>query len=97
MRELPINITKAQIKSFSVVLGEERPEVSVAIGLLTEGGKQIAEYCISTNTWHEENKFELPPSIIISIRRILDELEMIAIKHCRESQMLLGGGNNDRI
>lgn len=95
MRELPINITKAQIKSFSVTLGEERPEVFVSIGLFTDGGKQIAEYSISTNSWKEENKFELPVTMIVPIRKILDELEVITVRHCRNSQLQLKGKVNE--
>ena len=89
MRKLNINITKAQIVSFSVQLKEDKPGVNASIGLFTDGGKQITDYSISTESWNEENKFELPQSVISPIIDIMKDLEKVVVKHCKESQLAL--------
>jgi len=89
MKKLNINITKAQIISFNVELKENEPEASATIGLFTQGGKQITQYTISTNSWNDDNKFELPINMITPILSIMKELECVAVKHCKDSQLLL--------
>lgn len=89
MKKLNINITKAQIKSFRVELGEEYPNVSATIALLTDGGKEISDYSISTSSWSDDNKFELPVSMVGPIVSIMKDLEKIVVKHCMESQAQL--------
>lgn len=93
MKAIKINITKAVIESFSVELEDEKPEVSITIGLYTDGGKKIAGYSISTSSWNEASKFELPVGIIPPILEIMRELEAIATRHCNKGQKALGGGN----
>jgi hypothetical protein len=93
MKKLNIQITKAQIESFAVTLGENKPEVEITIGLYTETGKKITTYSISTDTWRDDAKFNLPASIVYPIMEIMKELEVIATRHCREGQATLGGGD----
>lgn len=92
MKKLNIEITKAQIMSYSVQLGENKPSVSATIGLFTDGGKKISDYSISTNSYNEENKFELPLGIVSPIMDIMKELEVIVIKHCKSNQLELTEG-----
>ncbi len=92
MRKLNIEITKAQILHYSVTLGEDRPEVSATIGLFSESGKKISDYSISTDTYNEDNKFELPIGIVAPIMAIMKELEVVVVKHCKSSQLQLRGG-----
>jgi len=87
-----INITKAQLLSFNVVLKEKEPEVSATITLLTTGGKKITEYSISTDAWDDSKKFELPPLMVIPILAIAQELEKEVIKHCNSTTKQLTTG-----
>lgn len=89
MKRLDIQITKAALKSFSVDLKEGKPEVSATIALLTEGGKQITEYSISTDSWQKDNQFDLPLECISPIVIMARQLEYIVTKHCRDSQLAL--------
>ena len=89
MKKLDIKITKAQIESFLVTLKEESPEVSATIALLTEGGKKITSYSISTDSWNEVNKFELPQEMIMPIMLIMRELEALVVGHVKTNQKLL--------
>lgn len=89
MKKLNINITKAQIVSFSVQLKEGEPQVSATIALITDGGKEISQYSISTYSWQEENKFELPVELIQPIVGIMRTLEGVVVKHCMGSQLQL--------
>ena len=89
MKKININITKAQIISYTVSLNENKPEVSATVGLFTEGGKLITNYSVSTNSWNDENKFELPFTTIEPIVSIMKELEVVVVKHCKDSQLAL--------
>jgi hypothetical protein len=89
MKRLDIQITKATLTSFSVELEEGKPKVSATIGLLTEGGKPITTYSISTKTWNEEDQFDLPMECIGPILIIARQLEAVVVRHCRDSQKAL--------
>lgn len=89
MKKLEINITKAALKSFSVELKDGKPEVTASIALLTEGGKQITEYSIGTDSWQDDNKFELPVECVMPIVTLARQLEFVVTKHCRDSQLAL--------
>lgn len=93
--KLNISITKASIESFQVNLEDKVPNISVSLGLFTEHGKRVTGYDISTDTWNENKKFKLPPSLIEPILKIMKELEVIAIRHCRDGQLALGDGSNN--
>lgn len=89
MKKLNIQITKAQIESFQVTLKENNPEVSATIALITEGGKKITSYSISTDAWNEVNKFELPIEMVNPILIIMKSLETIVVGHCKNQELLL--------
>ena len=91
MRKINIEITKAQIESFSVSLDpeKEQPQVSATIGLYTEHGKKITTYSIYTNAWSSEQKFELPLQMFNPIYEIAKQLEIVVVKHVREGQLAL--------
>ena len=93
MKQLNINITKAQITNFNVALQEDKPTVSATITLLTEGGQRIADYSISTNHYQESTKFELPVTMIPPILEIMAQLEQIVVKHCQNHQKMLESNN----
>jgi hypothetical protein len=90
MKKININITKAEIKSFSVELNEGEPEVSATIVLFSEAGKQISAYSISTNSWQEESKFDLPVELIAPIMSILSVLEKVLVNHINNNQKQIG-------
>ncbi len=91
MRKLDIQITKAAITGFSVDFGQEQDKVSVTatISLITEYGKHITSYSIRSDSWSEDDKFDVPYSIIDSIKSIASDLEKIVSKHCQEGQLML--------
>jgi len=89
MRKINIEITKAQIVSFSVELKKAKPEVTATIGLYTAGGKQITTYSIMTNHWEKEQTFNLPPELISPIISIMESLEKVIVKKCKNSALLL--------
>lgn len=93
MKKLDIQITKAALKSFSVQLEGEKPSVTATIALLTEGGKQITTYCISTSSYNERDQFELPLDVIGPIIQIAKSLEHVVTKHCRDAQKGIGAGD----
>ncbi len=96
MKKLDINITKAQLSYFSVLLNEEgRPQVQATLSLLTEGGKKITDYSIHTNTWQEENKFELPMEAIRPMAELGKILERVAAQHCRDSQKAIAAPKSE--
>ena len=90
MKKLEISITKAQLVSFGVNLDEEGlPVVGATVSLLTEGGKQMTTYTISTGAWTNKDKFDLPASAIQPIVDLSRILESVVVKHCRDSQKAL--------
>jgi hypothetical protein len=89
MREINISVTKAQIKGFQVQLDNDEPQVTASIALLTEGGREIANYTLSTNHWKEESKFDLPVRLVAPIVDIMAELEKVVVTHCNNSQLSL--------
>ena len=97
MRKINIEITKAQLENFSVSFQEDdkgfdNPMVSASLALLTEGGKKVSQYSISTNSW-SDNKFKLPIEMIPPIFKIAEQIEIVVTKHCRESQLALNSKN----
>lgn len=89
MKKLDIAISKATLKSFTVILDEKEPAVSATIALLTEGGKEITEYRVSTTSWNDKDKFDLPINAIEPIIKIAQILETVVVSHCRDSQKAL--------
>ena len=89
MKKLEIAITKAQLVSFDVTAEEGRPEVSVTLALMTEGGKQITSYSVRTNSWNDKDKIELPMEALPLIGSLSRILENVAVRHCRDSQLAL--------
>jgi hypothetical protein len=90
MKKLDININKAQLVSFGVKINEEGvPAVDVTIALITEAGKVITTYNISTDAWSSESKFELPFEAAKPIMELVKLLEAVAVRHCREGQLTL--------
>ena len=91
MRKLNIEITKAQLLSFSVDFDfkDNKLDVGTTLALLTSGGKKITSYTISTSAWQDETKFVLPIECIPHIKHIAKALEEVAVKHCRDSQLAL--------
>jgi hypothetical protein len=88
MKKLNINITKAQLVSFEVKLEDSKPEVSVTIALLNDGGKVITTYTIYTHSWHDQ-KFKLPIEAMPLIGDIARILEGVAVRHCQDGQLAL--------
>lgn len=89
MKKLDIQITKAVLKSFSVELEDKKPVVSASIALLTDSGRNITDYTISTASWKKENEFELPIECIAPIIALAKALETVVTQHCRDSQLAL--------
>jgi hypothetical protein len=87
MEPINIKITKAEIRGFAVTLGREIPTVSASIVLLTEGGKEITSYSISSDHWQDEMKFHLPVEIVAPILSISKILERIVSQHCNSSAL----------
>lgn len=90
MQTLNINISKAKIEGFQVTLEDDAPIVSATISLLTEGGKKITSYFISSKHWQENLKFNIPIEMIPPIIEISKALEKIVTAHCQNSVLMLG-------
>lgn len=89
MKKLEINITKATLQSFNISAKEGKPEVSVTLALLTEGGKAITSYTVMTDAWSDKDKLDLPVSVLPLIGELARILERAAVNHCRDSQLAL--------
>lgn len=91
MKKLDISISKAQLVGFNVSFDDEAgtPEVSATIALLTEEKKHITNFVISTSSWNEETKFDLPIEMIVPIQKIAGALEHVIVEHIREGQLKL--------
>lgn len=94
VKKLNINITKAQLKSYSVTLEEGKPVISATVELLTEGGKAVTTYTAKTRQydWESSVAFELPLNAIEPIVKLAKILEQAVVLSCRDSQMALGSG-----
>ena len=92
MKEIKINITKARIRGFTVAMNDPTfPSVSATIDLLTDGGKIISTYEISSNHWLPEKKFDLPIDMIFPLGQIASQLERIVTEHCEYSTLRIVG------
>ncbi len=91
MKKLNIEITKAQLTGYTVTFNEDGlPNVSASIALLTENLKEVTTHTISTNSWRDEDKFELPLGMITPMQKIAVALEEVIVNHMRDSQLKLG-------
>lgn len=95
MRKLDIQITKAAITGFSIDFGQDQDKLSVnaTISLISEYGKHITSYSIRSDAWNDEDKFDIPPSMVEAIKSIALDLEKIVAKHCQEGQLILDSGD----
>lgn len=84
MKKLDININKAEIKSFGVYLEGDTPRVTATISLIA-GTKEITTFSIDSESWNEENKFEVPIKMIDPILAIAKELETIVVLHVNKA------------
>ena len=92
MKKINIQISKAQIDSYSVELKDNKPEVSATIALIANDNNPITTYSISTDAWNEKNKFKLPTAMISPIVEIMKELEPIIVRHCMGEHLKLNSG-----
>lgn len=92
MKKLEISVTKAQLTAFNVSFEADggKPRVEATIALLTDENKHITDFQISTYSWNEEKKFELPLEMIVPLQRIATALEHVIIEHVRDGQLSLG-------
>lgn len=90
MRKLDIAITKAQLTGYAVEFhGDGEITVRANIALLTESGRKVSDYSISTTHWQNENKFELPLECYAPIQGMARALEMVVTQHCQDSLLKL--------
>ena len=88
MQGININITKAQICSFSVELEGDLPNVYATIKLCNSSGKKISEFSVSTRSYADKN-FELPVEMIPAIKTIAEQLEVIVTRECNKDLNIL--------
>ena len=84
MRAIDIQISQAKIKSFNIELGETNAEVSVSIGLLGPGGKEISTFNLGSGTWRDSH-FSIQPAMMNAILSMATELEEIVTKECTKT------------
>ena len=92
MRSLDIEITKAQLVRFGVEIKDDKPVVNATLALLTEQGRKITEYAISTNSWNKDTKFDFPIEAVEPIKEIISILERVATRHCKDQNLALPEG-----
>ena len=92
MKKIDISINQAKLLSFRVTMREDEPEVNANIGLYS-GEKKISDFSIDTNSYYDDNKFDLPVSMIQPILKIAKQLETITARHCSSAigQLTSGG------
>lgn len=89
MKKIDIQITKAEISSFAVVLKDGMPDVSATINCYTEAGKKITDFSVTTQDYYSGVKFELPMGMIQPIVDIAKRLEDIVIQETNKELCLL--------
>jgi len=94
MKITNINITNAELTGFRVELKDNKPEISATIALKTEGGKKITEYSIATDAWNDNQKMEIPITIINPIMNITKILEKVVAEHCENTTKQLSEKND---
>ena len=95
MRELNIAIEKGRIASFHVNL-KNNGEIAVtaSIDLLTPSGETITSYSISSDNWDDKKRFNIPLTMIASVKAMLTELEYIVVTHCEDRNKMLAEGSD---
>jgi len=84
MKKIDVQITKGQIKSFSVELRDDLPEVTASVALFTADNKEITTFSVTTATYCNNN-FELPIQMIEPIKEIASRLEAIVMQQCNKA------------
>lgn len=91
MQKLDINITKAELTGYDIRFCEDqRIKVTAHLKLMTDEGREITTHQISTDSWREEDKFELPLKCYKPIAAMGAELERVVTKHCQDPLLALG-------
>ena len=81
MKKIDINITQARIKYYSVNFDRNKPLVDVSLSLLTNSGKEISSFNLSTGS-RSNSQFDLDLPLLKEIQETAKELERIATIHC---------------
>lgn len=90
MKKLDVAITKAQLIGFTIGLSNEgKLDVDATITLMTAQGRTVTNHTIGTNSWQDENKFELPFDAIQPIKDIAKALEGVVVKKYQERFLAL--------
>lgn len=89
MKKLSIEITKAQIVSFSVTTKKDKPALCATIALMTAGGKIITTYSVDSESWDEKDKVDIPINALPLIGDLARILEEVVVKHCKLGQKAL--------
>lgn len=90
MRNLEINIKKAQLKSFLVDLEKEGVQVQADVVLISEHGAEISKFTLSTSKyWPDEKKFDLPPEMMKPIAELMQSLEKVVVTSINGRQLQL--------
>jgi hypothetical protein len=87
MKSIDISITKARLKNFRIMIGnEDKLDIEATISLMNEGEKEITSYHVCT-LW--EPKIEFPPTISKEVAKIVTELEKVVVRQCNKELNLL--------
>lgn len=89
MKRIKVEITKAELSSFIVSMGEGAPSVTASISLYTENGVKVSDFSISTHGYGAGPKFDLPLDMVQPIVDIAKSLEAITTRQCSSALKLL--------
>ena len=95
MRKIDIQITKAQLESFTASFErDDKLHLSATLALMTENGEKVSSYSLNTRSYYD-NTFNLPINVIQPIFDIAREIEAITTRQCRSHHLQLTAPTND--
>ena len=89
MNNIDIQITKAQLKDYTVTMSDGLPQISARIALFTANDKEISTFSISTENYYQTTRFDIPIEMMQPITDIAKRLENITTAICNRELALL--------
>lgn len=94
MHKLNLKIKEAKIKTINIDFSHEgEPGIRIEVALVLDDGREIGQYFIGTDRWGAD-KVVVPPNIHPQIRKILDILAVVVIRHANGDMFALGAAKD---
>ena len=88
-RLVPIIVDRARITDIHLKFGKKKLDYSVTVDMYTAAGMKVTYFQVSSDSWQDKDKVEMPAETIPLAAGIRSIIETIVVRHINSMQKLL--------